>query len=186
MELQTKFIHVAALEAEISALKSRLSEESNRTTQALNESEKLKESQEELEKELRRKEEELSRLHLQLVEEKGAKEALVNKNLQLEETLADSKASAEQFKAYLERQTSACESLEGEKLHLSSQCDLLSGEVGALKKVIAHKEATFMDRLEQTEVVRDLRKALQSAEDELADKRKVPELQQQRSYTSFS
>jgi len=171
--LHTKDVRIGALEAEVSLLKGKLvdlgtsvkeAEELERTSR-LN-TDEMSKKMTVLEKELKE-----TRASLETAETE-AQNALTKASVAAQELEVSHQECGEARKR-VNNLEEACLSLQTSKSSAEERATVAEVDVDRLKAVIATKEATFDQRVEETELVKTLRRALQAANDELVDKRKV-------------
>ena len=172
-EVDAKSSRVSALEAELTVLKEKLAESSRDLSSVNSKMAVHEERAMQMEEASRNKDESLTSLRSELEEERrsaiGAAEALSELEVRYSEVVAD----YEKVVLELGDVSKAKAELERSVTEKTSEADNLSDRVRSLEGVIKEQEDSFPERVEATQLVRDLRKQLLEAEDDLADKKKV-------------
>ena len=171
--LEAKTARIIALEAEMSHLKTKLADETNNHLDANHRLEKAEFNLHETSNALKTAESRSANLASQIESQKAIAEETTGKMEDMKKKFDKANEDHDRMILQLDQVILERDNLKQKVQLLEKEEKEARDEAEKLEAALKKSEDTFGERVEKTKVVQELRKALQSAEDELSDKRKA-------------
>jgi chromosome segregation ATPase len=172
-DVESKCSRIGAVEAELLILKEKFSESSHNLTTAEADVANLENSVQCLESFVKERDSQLSALKGELEEERKTCFGSALALSELEDRFAEATSDNEKVVLELGEIAKRKEELEATCGESEAVVQKFKAKVGDLEERIKESEVTFDARVESSKLVRDMKKKLLEAEDDLADKKKV-------------